>query len=233
MPNTCFFLCNMYKSVLFNIRTYSYYRVKVIERTLLHQIVRAWQSRSGVLIFLIGVFHVVVSLQSSSNVTGIVAVSTTKWLQSQIQTNWMQCIKTNWTRIITKILRAVAGSWVCAGVYPDLKIHMLFHVSDQGWFRDRGEVALRALKPLPWRKHRIPSINDAGVATCVMIKKEQRIHTFIWVAQSVAFQRHFGFELLATQIAEMTPLCVVSVHMSLQVTPTAARVVTHTAGVRL
>lgn len=44
---------------------------------------------------------------------------------------------------------------------------------------------------------------------------EKSVHTFICVAQSVAFQRDFGFELFTTQITQMMPLCVVSVHMSL------------------
>lgn len=62
---------------------------------------------------------------------------------------------------------------------------------------------------------------------------EQSVRTFIAVAQSVAFQRDFRFELFTTQITEVTSLCVVPVHMSLQVTPAAAGIVTHTADVRL
>lgn len=53
------------------------------------------------------------------------------------------------------------------------------------------------------------------------------------MAQPVALQRHFGLELLATQITEVTPLCVVSVHVGLQVIPAAAGVVTHAAHVGL
>lgn len=56
---------------------------------------------------------------------------------------------------------------------------------------------------------------------------EQGVCTFIGVAQSVAFQRDFRLELFAAQITEMTSLCVVSVHMSLEVAPTATRIVTH------
>lgn len=62
---------------------------------------------------------------------------------------------------------------------------------------------------------------------------EQSGRTFVSVAQSVAFQRHFRFELFTTQITEVTPLCVVSVHMSLQVTLAAACIVTHAADVWL
>lgn len=61
----------------------------------------------------------------------------------------------------------------------------------------------------------------------------QIICTFIGVAQSVAFERDFRFELFPAQITEVTFLCVVSVHVSLQVTPAAARIVTHTAHIRL
>lgn len=57
--------------------------------------------------------------------------------------------------------------------------------------------------------------------------------TFIGVAQPVAFQRDFGFELFTTQITEVTFLCVVSVHVGLQVALTAASVVAHRADVRL
>lgn len=62
---------------------------------------------------------------------------------------------------------------------------------------------------------------------------EQSARTFIGVAQSVAFQRYFGFELFTTQIAEVTFFCVVSVHVSLQVTPAAACIITQAADVRL
>lgn len=62
---------------------------------------------------------------------------------------------------------------------------------------------------------------------------EQSVRTFIGVAQSVAFQRYFGFELFTAQIAEVTSLCVVPVHVSLQVIPAAACVVAHAADVRL
>lgn len=117
------------------------------------------------MIFLIWVFYVVVSLQRTSNVTGIVAVGTAKWL----------------------------------------KLSVLLHVSEQRRFRDTAEFTLRTLKPFP----------------------------FVCVAQSVAFQRSFGFELFTTQIAEVTLLCVVSVHVSLQVTPAAARIVAHAADVWL
>lgn len=48
---------------------------------------------------------------------------------------------------------------------------------------------------------------------------------------SVAFQRDFRFELFTTQVTEMTFLCVMSVHMGFQVTPAAARVVTHSTHV--
>lgn len=37
-----------------------------------------------------------------------------------------------------------------AGVQSDLKFSVLLHVSEQGRLRDRGEVALRTLKPLTW-----------------------------------------------------------------------------------
>lgn len=53
------------------------------------------------------------------------------------------------------------------------------------------------------------------------------------MAQSVAFERDFGFELFTTQIAEVTSLCVVPVHVSLQVIPAAACVVAHAAHVWL
>lgn len=53
------------------------------------------------------------------------------------------------------------------------------------------------------------------------------------MAQSVAFQCDFGFELFAAQIAEVTSLGVVSVHVGLQVVPAAASIVAQVAGVRL
>lgn len=63
--------------------------------------------------------------------------------------------------------------------------------------------------------------------------RDSETRTFVSVAQSVAFQRDFGFELLAAQIAEVTPLGVVPVHVGLQVVPAAAGVVAQVAGVRL
>lgn len=63
--------------------------------------------------------------------------------------------------------------------------------------------------------------------------RDRETRTFVSVAQSVAFQRDFGFELLAAQIAEVTPLGVVPVHVGLQVVPAAAGVVAQVAGVRL
>lgn len=62
---------------------------------------------------------------------------------------------------------------------------------------------------------------------------EQRVRTFICVAQSVAFQRNFGFEFFTAQIAQVTPFCVVSVHVSLQVTSAAACIVAHAADIWL
>lgn len=59
------------------------------------------------------------------------------------------------------------------------------------------------------------------------------MHTFTTVAQSVAFQCDFRFELFTTQITDVTSVFVVSVHMSLQVTPTTACIVTHGAEVWL
>lgn len=53
------------------------------------------------------------------------------------------------------------------------------------------------------------------------------------MAQSVTLQSDFSFKLFPTEIAEMVPLHVVPVHVSLQVTATAAGVVTQAAGVRL
>lgn len=53
------------------------------------------------------------------------------------------------------------------------------------------------------------------------------------MAQSVALQRDFGFELFAAQITEVTPLRVVPVHVGLQVVPAAAGVVAQVAGERL
>lgn len=53
------------------------------------------------------------------------------------------------------------------------------------------------------------------------------------MAQPVAFQRDFGLELFATQITEVTPLCVVPVHVGLQVIPATAGVVAHAAHVGL
>lgn len=53
------------------------------------------------------------------------------------------------------------------------------------------------------------------------------------MAQSVTFQRDFGFELFAAQIAEVAPLRVVTVHVSLKVAPAAACIVAHAANVRL
>lgn len=47
------------------------------------------------------------------------------------------------------------------------------------------------------------------------------LRTFICVAQPVAFQGEFRFELFTAQIAEMMTLRVVSVHVSLQVAPIA------------
>ena len=60
---------------------------------------------------------------------------------------------------------------------------------------------------------------------------EQIVHTFTAVAQSVAFQSDFRFERFTTQITDVTSVFIVSIHMSLQVTPTAACVVTHCAEV--
>lgn len=60
-----------------------------------------------------------------------------------------------------------------------------------------------------------------------------RAHTFVSVAQSVAFQCNFGFELFTTQITQVTPLCVVSVHVGFQIVPAAACVVTQAADIRL
>lgn len=62
---------------------------------------------------------------------------------------------------------------------------------------------------------------------------EQSVRTFIGVAQPVAFQRNFRFELFTTQIAQVMPFCVVSVHVSLQVTPAAACIVAHATDVGL
>lgn len=45
----------------------------------------------------------------------------------------------------------------------------------------------------------------------------------------MAFERVFRFELFTAQITQVMPLCVVSVHVSLQVTPTAACVVAQVA----
>lgn len=86
-----------------------------------------------------------------------------------------------------------------------LKLSVLLHVSEQGRFGDRGEVTLGTLKPFP----------------------------FVSVAQSVAFERDFRFELFTAQVTEVASLCVVSVHVGLQVTPAAACVVTHSADVWL
>lgn len=61
----------------------------------------------------------------------------------------------------------------------------------------------------------------------------QHAHTFVGVAQSVALQRDFGFELFTAQIAQVTPLCVVSVHVGLQVVPAAACIVAQAADIRL
>lgn len=55
--------------------------------------------------------------------------------------------------------------------------------------------------------------------------------TFVRVAQSVAFQCDFWFELFAAQIAEVTSLSVVPVHVGRQVAPTAAGVVAQIAGI--
>lgn len=57
--------------------------------------------------------------------------------------------------------------------------------------------------------------------------------TFVCVAQSVAFQCDFWFELFAAQIAEVTSLSVVPVHVGLQVVPAAAGIVAQVTGVRL
>lgn len=57
--------------------------------------------------------------------------------------------------------------------------------------------------------------------------------TFIGVCQPVAFQGDFRLELFTAQITEMSSLRVVSIHMSLQVAPTAACVVTQAADIRL
>lgn len=51
------------------------------ELTMLLQRIRVWSSRSNIMILLTRVFLLVVTLQRTSNVTGIMAVGTTKWLQ--------------------------------------------------------------------------------------------------------------------------------------------------------
>lgn len=75
--------------------------------------------------------------------------------------------------------------------------------------------------------------SESAATTTTSSVTEQSGRTFISVTQSVAFQRDFRFELFTTQITEVTSLCVVSVHMSLQVTPAAACIVTHIADVWL
>lgn len=50
------------------------------DRTLLFKSIRVRQSRSSIVIFLIWVFQVVVPLQGTSDVTGVVAVSAAEWL---------------------------------------------------------------------------------------------------------------------------------------------------------
>lgn len=57
--------------------------------------------------------------------------------------------------------------------------------------------------------------------------------TFVRVAQSVAFQCDFGFELFAAQITEVSFLGVVPVHVGLEVVPAAAGIVAQVAGIRL
>lgn len=51
------------------------------ELTVLLQRMRVWSSRSNIMILLSRVFLLVVPLQGTSNVTGIMAVGTAKWLQ--------------------------------------------------------------------------------------------------------------------------------------------------------
>lgn len=58
-------------------------------------------------------------------------------------------------------------------------------------------------------------------ANFLPVHDQHTLHTFICVAQPMAFQGEFRFELFTTQIAEMMTLRVVSVHVSLQVAPIA------------
>lgn len=55
-----------------------------IKKTLLFQSIRVKWSRSSIVIFLIQVFHFVVSLQGTRRVAGIAAVGTAKRLQNTL-----------------------------------------------------------------------------------------------------------------------------------------------------
>lgn len=140
-----------------------------------------------------------------------------------------------------------------------LELSVLLHVSEQRRFWDWGEVTLWTLKPLPWAKTKRTHFHlavlwctDLSWGSCWYLKMDnnmnsgkqsnrrstssltvQRAHTFVGVTQSVALQRDFGFKLFTAQIAQVTPLCVVSVHVGLQVVPAAACVVAQAADIRL
>lgn len=58
--------------------------VKNMKRTLLFQSIRVRWSRSSIVIFLIQMFHFVVSLQGTRRVAGVAAVGTAKRLQNTL-----------------------------------------------------------------------------------------------------------------------------------------------------
>lgn len=75
------------------------------DTTLLFQSIRVRPTRSSIVIFLIRVFEVVVPLQGTSDVTGVVAVSAAEWLHFKINANQkLMQIKYLWSRNAHQIL---------------------------------------------------------------------------------------------------------------------------------
>lgn len=81
-------------------------------RTLLFQSVGVRQPGSGILVVLMWVLHVVVSLQSASNVAGVVAVSTAKWLQRQTQAPQRERAKERRVSVAVSFFCCYKSDWV-------------------------------------------------------------------------------------------------------------------------
>lgn len=104
-------------------------------------------------------------------------------------------------------------------------------------FPDQTEKTDPTFKPLHTQVQHVVSQTNRLITSKQAVTRRhhqwQSWRTLVSVAQPVAFQRDFGLELFAAQITEVTPLCVVSVHVGLQVIPAAAGVVAHAAHVGL